>query len=74
MLQDAAEMKKYDNISRAETGRCSGSAFVRNKVIKVSNRAVALGNILPRAGLEGLVSRGANSSSRDGTVASVSHY
>lgn len=28
----------------------AGSAFVRNKVIKVSNGAVAPGNILPRAG------------------------
>lgn len=47
MLQEAAGMKKYDNVStRAETGRCSGSALVRSKV---SNGAVALGNILPRA-------------------------
>lgn len=46
MLQKAAEMKKYDNIStRAEAGRCSGPAFVGNKVMKVSNRPVALGNM-----------------------------
>lgn len=46
MLQKAAEMKKYDNSStRAEAGRCSGPTFVGNKVMKVSNRPVALGNM-----------------------------
>lgn len=43
MLQEAAEMKKYDNIStRAETGRCSGVGVCEeqsNKGIKQGCRS-----------------------------------